>query len=158
MISNKLSFQKQVDDWTKKSDARLQAVFQESTQDLIDIAQKPKAKGGNMPVLDGFLRNSGVAALNSVPTGPSRAPKGYRDTDWDASASAIVIASANIGDRVVFGWTAEYARRMEYGFSGKDSLGRTYNQKGNGFMRLAAQKWQFIVKNAATRVRKTVAK
>lgn len=155
-MTQNLNFGQQVDAWTRKSRTLMEAVFQEATQDLIVAAQTPKGKGGNMPIRDGFLRNSGTAALNSVPSGPSRAPDGYKNVDWDASPMAVVVASAKIGDRIVFGWTAAYARRMEYGFSGKDSLGRTYNQTGNGFMRLAAQRWPEIVRDAAQRVRKEV--
>ncbi len=34
--------------------------------------------------------------------------------------------------RIVIGTNVEYARRIEYGFVGRDTLGRLYNQKGVG--------------------------
>lgn len=33
---------------------------------------------------------------------------------------------------IVIGTNVEYARRIEYGFVGRDTLGRAYNQKGVG--------------------------
>jgi len=37
----------------------------------------------------------------------------------------------------IVGTNVEYARRIEYGFSGQDSLGRTYNQPKQPFLRPA---------------------
>lgn len=151
-----VSFANQVDVWTRKSRNRMTAVFQEATQQLIAEAQTSIPKGGKLPVDTGFLINSGTAALNSIPQGESKASKGYRDIEWDASPIAVVIASAQIGDRIVFGWTAAYARRLEYGFQGKDSLGREYNQQGYGFMRMAANRWPQIVNESMARVKAEV--
>ena len=39
-----------------------------STQDLVDEAQTPVAKGGKMRVDTGFLRASGQMSLNGLPT------------------------------------------------------------------------------------------
>ena len=153
-----LSFAKQVDAWTRKSHNRMHTVFQESTQNLINEAQQSIWKGGLMPINVGFLTNSGTAALNSIPSGESKAPEGYNQTVWDPSPVAIVIASADIGDRIVFGWTAEYARRMEYGFQGADSLGREYNQAGYAFMRTAANRWTAIVNETIADVKQKVTK
>lgn len=46
----------------------------------------------------------------------------------------------NGGEPIVIGTNVEYARRVEYGFSGVDSLGRRYHQTGAGmFTRAAAE-------------------
>lgn len=121
--------------------AKLELVFKASAQDVFEIAQRPKALGGNIPVDTGFLRNSFVSGLNgsTALSGP------------DAFVAAI--ASAELGDAVFGGWTAAYARRMEYGFTGTDSRGRTYNQAGNHFALNAVQQWQQIVARNAEKAR-----
>lgn len=45
-----------------------------------------------------------------------------------------------------------YARRIEYGFTGQDSLGRSYNQSGAGMVGLTVLEWPDIVKAAAASV------
>lgn len=42
---------------------------------------------------------------------------------------------------------------MNYGFVGTDSLGRTYNQEGYGFVDGVVQRWQQIVTEAEAKVR-----
>jgi hypothetical protein len=49
-----------------------------------------------------------------------------------------------------------YARRLNYGFTGTDSLGRQYNQRGYFFVDLAAQRWQQIVTANVNRLRTAV--
>lgn len=46
-----------------------------------------------------------------------------------------------------------YARRIEYGFTGQDSLGRSYNQSGRGMVGLTVLEWPDIVKAAAASVK-----
>lgn len=134
-------FSAQLDQWANQTSRDLELIFKESAQELFTKAQTPVAQGGNMPVDTGFLRNSFVAGLNGSTslTGP------------DAYVAAI--AGAKLGDVVFGGWTAKYAARIEFGFSGQDSLGRTYNQDGRGFVRKAAMEWQQIVQRNAAKVR-----
>lgn len=132
-----------LDQWTRKTEARMEAVFRTAAQSMIEEAQTPTDKGGNMRVDTGFLRNSGTAALNSIPTGSALQGQTFRQVDWDAAPSVLVINRAKIGDRIVFGWTANYADVRE---------------RKDGFMRLAAQNWPQHVKRAAAKVRKEVTK
>lgn len=149
MATENLTFGAAVDAWTKATDARLEAVFHESTKRVIQEVRKPKGKGGNMPVDTGFLRNSLVASTDG-PT-PVSDTKPTEGRTYDQSGDtldgpiSLVIAGARIGQTIWACFTAAYAARMEYGFSGEDSLGRTYSQAGNGFVRLAAQRWTKIV-------------
>lgn len=125
-------------DLTRK---KMELVVKQSAQDVFEAAQTPKASGGRMPVDSGFLRNSMVAGLNG-----STAMTG-------ADAYVMAIAGMDLGDSVFGGWTAKYALRMEYGFTGTDALGRTYNQQGNFFALSAAQQWQAIVAQNAAKAR-----
>lgn len=126
-------FSQQISDFVAKSEARTRAVMQESAKEVVTRAQRPVAQGGSMPVVDGNLRGSLVVAINGVKVGEG----------GDSHMTAL--GYYRVGDEIFVGWTAEYARRMEYGFSGADSLGRVYNQQGYGFLRQAVQKWQSIV-------------
>lgn len=123
-----------------KTKAGAEAVFKQSVQDVLRIAQTPKNAGGRMPVKDGILRNSLQSRLNgtTIMTG-------------EASYTAA-LAGWSAGDVIEAGWTTDYARRMEYGFVGTDSLGRTYNQAGNFFVRNAVLEWPRIVAENARRV------
>ena len=116
-------FEKQVTKWARKSEARMEAVFKTAVQDMIEDAQTPRDKGGRMPIDTGFLRNSGSAAINSIPTGGGN--------------TAVVISRAKLGDAIYFGWTANYAQYMEAKYA---------------FMRMATQRWGQFVKVAARRI------
>ena len=123
------TFTAQVEAFVAKSRMKMELVFKESAQDVFDAAQQPKAKGGNMPVDTGFLRNSMQSSLNGQ--GGASGPESY----------VMAIAGANLGDTVFGGWTAKYARHVEYG---------TSKMAGSFFALKAAQQWQAIVsKNAA---------
>lgn len=122
----------------RKYESRMLTVFRASAQDMIEEAQESRGSGGNMPVQTSFLRNSGQAALNNTPSGESVRPKDYAGGTWNPNESLIIVNQAKIGDRIVFGWTANYAIYMEARY---------------GFLRLAAQNWPAIVKRNAERLR-----
>lgn len=135
------AFKKQVGSWVADSKKRTLAVLKKSAEDTVRTAQKTKSQGGRMPVVESNLRNSLIVALNGTKVGGGK----------DSYVNAIPLMK--IGDELLIGWTAEYARRVEYGFKGTDSLGRTYDQDGAGFLRLATQKWVFNVNRNARRLR-----
>lgn len=139
----KSNFADQVGAFVAKSNSRMTAVFRQSAQDVINEAQEPRGSGGNMPVDTGFLRNSGQAALNNTPSGESVKPDNYAGGTWSADEAALIISRAQLGDRVVFGWVANYAPYME----------RRY-----GFLRLAAQNWNSIVQRNAKRLEERVSR
>lgn len=131
--------------WAKKSQDRMQAIFQQSTTNLIYEAQTVINEGGSMPIDTGFLRNSFNVSLSGLPSGPLRPTAGETAKEWQPAEVELTIAGAPLGATIFGGWTAAYAMRMEYGFQGKDSLGRVYSQTGYGFLRKSVQNWQSIV-------------
>lgn len=131
------NFSQQISDFVSKSKARTKAVIEESAKEVVTRAQRPAAEGGSMPVVTANLRNSLVVAISGNLVG-----KG-----GDSHITAL--ARYKLGDEIFIGWTAAYARRMEYGFDDVDKLGRVYRQQGYGFLRKAAQKWPSIVYNNA---------
>lgn len=126
-----MSFHGQIDAWVLKSKIRMTAVTREACQSLAEEAQTPRAKGGNMPVDTGFLRNSGLGAVNKMPSGASS------DNNFQATEAAILNLQA--GDKFYFGWVANYAEKMESRYA---------------FMRLAAQNWDSIVFEAVKTVKR----
>jgi len=123
-----------INQWVAQSRARLEAVWKTAAQDIVREIQTPRAKNGRMPVDTSFLRNSFAADINADPSGDG-------NSSYSAGPISIVINRAKIGDRVVFGWGANYAIYMEARYS---------------FLRSAAQNWQQIVDKAAQKVKTRV--
>lgn len=152
-----LSFSAQIKAFRDKTVDKLELVFKESVQRVIALMQEPgpsKARGGpggpgKLPVDLGFLRASLVATLNSPTTGIQVPSSDVGVYAYNEGSVQLIILAAKLGDSVYAVYTAAYARRIEYGFVGVDSLGREYNQDGYGFVRLAASQWQNVVSEVA---------
>ena len=114
-----------------------QTAFHEAQLEGPSIGNGSPGKGGRMPRVSGFLRSTGVASVNSVPSGPSR-QVGDGPFAWDASAAELVILNSQPGDVIYFGWSAAYARRMEEKY---------------GFVQATAMRWQGFVDNSAKKAR-----
>jgi hypothetical protein len=147
------SFSATVDRWAGSSKERMTAVFRQSAQALSNEVRRTKAEGGNMPVELGNLRRSLMASTSMMPS----VSAGTETFPANGSELRTAIMGATLGQTIYLGFQAEYARRQEYGFTGEDSLGRFYDQPGHGFVRLAAQRWQEIVKEQARIVRRRTA-
>ena len=132
-------FEAQVAAWVKKSKALEEAVFRESVQRLVDLAQKPVAKGGNLPVKTGFLRASGrMTKDGSLPSITSAERDPERSYSWEGGDISLILASASISDTITFAYTANYARYVEH---------------RSKFVGLAAQRWQQIVSEVCSEVK-----
>jgi len=62
------------------------------------------------------------------------------------------VASLKMNDRIQITYTTDYARRMEMGFTGYDSLGRYYDQAGRWWIKRAGARYVSIMRAAATRL------
>ena len=127
------TFTTQIGAFRDKTKAQMRAVLSASVQDVVGAAQLPVAQGGRMPVDTGFLRNSLVSELNGAQVAQG------------AGSYTLAAASIEPGDVARFGWTAEYALRIENGFVGQDAMGRNFNQQGRHFVEGAAAQWPGIV-------------
>lgn len=133
-----MSFSKRISRLTARYQERANDVFRQSVQDVVEEAQTPVAKGGRMRVDTGFLRASGGAQLNRMPSGPTSGLAPAAGTTGEALAA--VLANWKAGDVVFWGWSANYARPREY----KD-----------GFVRGAAEKWKRIVDSNGQKARRS---
>lgn len=132
--------------WADQAERRTTALLRNSVQELANEAGRTIPNGGRVPVKTGNLARSVVASL----TPPVVDADGTtRTAGQDVS---LVLASLNPGDDVWIGWTAAYAARVNFGFVGADSLGRTYNQSGAGFAEAAAARWPEIVEAEARKM------
>lgn len=127
MANIKLS---ELSDWATKTEERMEAVVKTALQDLADEVQRPRAKGGRMPVDTGFLRNSAGAAINAEPSSVGIYSEGQ---------TSIVINRLKMGDTLFFGWSANYARYMNNRY---------------GFLDLPVQNWDNIVFKAIKKVQR----
>lgn len=137
------TFAAQIQDFADLTKRNMRHVAVEAIQDVMEAAQTPQlgiTKGatsfveGKIPVAEADLINS-----LSVDGG-------------EASSDAYVTALAGyeLGDNMRFTWTAEYAMRMEVGFTGIDELGREYNQPGRHYVGANAARFEeFVLLRAA---------
>ena len=138
-------FSAQMEDIARLTERQLKAVIADSVQDVLEAAQTPqpsvKRTGGSfevgkIPVDEGDLIQSLEIGFNAA----------YQQT---GGAVALSAAAFSLGDTINARWTAAHALRIELGFSGADSLGRTYSQEGRHFLGHNAARWsEFVAANA----------
>ena len=130
------TFAAQVADFADDTERVHTAIFRESVQRVIEEMLKPRAKGGNMPVVTGFLRASLVMSKSEMPAMRDGAVPTEGATYTEDDSVILVIAGADLGDTLYAGFVAAYARAQNYGFG---------SHRGYLFLEMAAQKWQEIV-------------
>lgn len=107
---------------------------------------------GRLPVDTGFLRASLQVSIGEALPQLVETPE-EGSFEWDAGEVALVLEGSKMSDTVLAVYTAKYARRIEYGFKGKDKLGRTYSQAGTRFVALAAQRWPQVVEQECAKAK-----
>ena len=127
-----------LDQWTKKTEKRIDAVLKDATQSVVAIAQQTKAKGGRMPVDTGNLRNS----LQSSVAGGA----------MGEGASSYILVAGNMkgGDLATFTWGNDdvpYARPVNNGNRGRP---------GAHFVEGAVDQWPAIVRASIAKAKARV--
>ena len=124
-----------LDQWTKKTQGRIDAVLKDATQTVIAVAQVTKANGGRMPVDTGNLRNSLISSVAGGAMGQG--------------AESYVMAAAGMtgGDVATFTWTAEYAAAVNNGRNGRP---------GAHFVEGAVDQWPAIVRASIAKAKARV--
>ena len=124
-----------LDQWTKKTEKRIDAVLKDATQSVIAVAQQTKAKGGRMPVITGNLRNSLQSSIAGGAMGDG------------ASSYILVAGNMKGGDLATFTWTAEYAAAVNNGNRGRP---------GAHFVEGAVDQWPAIVRASIAKAKARV--
>ena len=124
-----------LDQWTKKTEKRIDAVLKDATQSVVAVAQQTKAKGGRMPVDTGNLRNSLQSSVAGGAMGEG------------ASSYILAAAGMNGGDLATFTWTAEYAAAVNNGNRGRP---------GAHFVEGAVDQWPAIVQASIAKAKARV--
>jgi hypothetical protein len=136
---------------------RMDALVQTATFDLFETIVKRTPGPGNSiqkkpapGTPTGFLRGSWYVSIGS----DSGASKGRPDPSGGVTIASINagLSKAKAGDTIYFLNAAKYALRLEFGFVGTDSLGRTYNQAPRSFVRSSAAEFPKILAEAAQRI------
>jgi hypothetical protein len=134
-------FRRSIGEWAKKT-TNLEGLARVSCQDLAETVID------DTPVDTGFLVGSWQPSLNAIDLSETEGMgNGYAQ-----SRIGVVVSDLKIGDTFYYTNNAVYARRIEHGFVGYDSLGRYYNQKGRHMVIGAVAQWTLIVNNAAKKM------
>ena len=128
------SFEAQLSDIAGLIKEDLEYVMRQSISDVLVAAQTTQI--GITQGATGFVEGKipvGLTAelVNSLTVDGAEGEKSY----------VLAIAGMEIGETKSFAWTAPYAMRMEAGFTGTDSLGRSYNQAGRYFISKNAERF-----------------
>lgn len=126
-----LDFASQIDAWTKQTEARMLAVYKGSVQEFISRAQS------RIPVDTGFARASIRVSFESMPQ-IDAAARGDPNKNYlyDVAGIILTINSAQPGQTIYIGWTANYIPYLEWGHS---------DQAPNGFIGVTELEWPQIV-------------
>ena len=125
----------QLDQWTKKTERRIDAVLKDATQTVISVAQTPKSKGGRLPVDTGNLRNSLQSSIAGGASGEGK------------ESYIMVAGNMKGGDVATFTWTAEYAAAVNNGNRGRP---------GAHFVEGAVDQWPAIVRASIAKAKARV--
>lgn len=80
------------------------------------------------------------ALVRSLKTTPSKARNRAGEAIWKTGRLGVIGTSPETVTSVLVGTHAPYAARVEFGFTGRDSMGRMYHQPPNPWFRPAIKK------------------
>lgn len=143
-----MSFASDIEKWCKETPERVNAVRKRAIELLADEMTTTNRNGGKVPFKDGNLAKSLLASTQGMPK--------TSETPVAGENIGLVTATLQPDQPVWLGYQAIYARRMNYGFVGADSLGRVFNQEGHYFVEGAIAKWPEFVKEASEEIFKEV--
>ena len=127
--------------WAQAAGVKLDALARQSCQELSQRVVIDR------PVDTGYLRGSWQPSLNEQKT--VEQANLDKAGGYAISQASLTLTGMVAGDTYYMLNNAVYARRMEYGFVGKDSLGRSYNQAGRFFITQNVKRWRSIVTKTA---------
>jgi len=127
-----------LDQWTKKTQRRTDAVLKDATQSVVAVAQVSREKGGRMPVITGNLRNSLQSSIAGGASGQGE------------ESYIMVAGNMKGGDLATFTWGNSefpYARPVNNGRNGRP---------GAHFVEGAVDQWPAIVRASIAKAKARV--
>lgn len=120
-------------------------VASQAIQDVVKAAQTPQVaiSSGATSFVEGKIPVDTSELTNSLTSNGTNGATSY----------TAAIAGMQIADTIRFEWTAPYALRIENGFVGTDSAGRTYNQAGRYFVLRNAERFSEFVQDRINEVK-----
>lgn len=122
-----------------KYERQMTFVAKDAAQSVVMEAQRERNQGGKLPVDTGFLRSSIAAALGTIPSGPTKGDPNKRYPAGTIGAQLIRWNPAQ--ENIYVGWSAIYARKVEY---------------QAGFLRSATQRWDSFVNESTAKAQRLV--
>lgn len=145
-----MGFAAQISEWASQTEARTLAVFRRAVELLAEEMNRTAANGGTLPHVTGNLMRSLTAQIGSMPA------QGGAGVEYAGTDVGLIVAQAMLDSDIYLGFQANYARRLNYGYTGPDSLGRTFEQSGKLFVERAIKLWPDCVKRANEEIQKAV--
>ena len=136
------TFAAQLEDIADLTIEALEYTMRQSISDVLTGAQETQ---------DGITIGATSFVEGRIPVGKTKDLVNSLTVDGAEGADVgVKIQGMEIGDTMEFAWTMPYARRVNSGFTGTDSLGRTYDVPGRFFVDFNAAKFpEFVRKRAA---------
>lgn len=101
------------------------------------------AAKNNAPYITGTLKRSIHVGGHTAESSPGFTPDDVSGEYSDIGGNKIT----ETGAEILVGTNLDYARRIEFGFSGADSLGRVFNQPAQAYLRPALDEEKENVKD-----------
>lgn len=153
------SFSAIISNWTKVVAEAVDAVMKNSAQRLVkELNDEVTRLVYDPPEVDGykrtgFLRASLVASTEAMPTLITDGDGAEKSADAHMGPLVLVINGWEGDATLYLGYTAAYGARIHYGYTGPDSLGRTFAQSPRPWVTLVCQRWETIVAEEAAKVK-----
>jgi len=129
-----MTFSSDVEKWSDKAMKRYRSTARTAVQETVAEANMVRGRGGRMRVDTGFLRASGVAAIDRIPSGQSKNTDNAAFAYNPSDLSVTLLRWNPATETLFYGYVANYAVPREY----KD-----------GFLRGAVENWDQHVAKAA---------
>lgn len=132
--------------WAQQAIKKAKAAPQIIVDEMANTMTQYVTVGGLTPVDTGNLSRSVTISFQPI----NRDPEGYhapQRQNFDAAARRMKPDST-----AYISYRAAYAHRVNYGFVGTDSLGRSYNQSGRAFLEGYVSQFPVVVSRAIARL------
>lgn len=129
-MSATVKFSIDIDTWVDATIEKIETAFKHFAIGVVMEMSTPVTQGGALPYRTGNLRRS-----LWVTTGAMAPVSSDSKLLYDSAQDFIeAVNAAKLGDTISASFRAPYGPRINYGFVGADSKGRSYNQGGYGFV------------------------